>query len=337
MLDVFKSDAFSLFELTVAINKLPYVPGRIGDLGLFQERGVTSTSVMVEEQKGKLVLVPTAARGTMPNVKSHRSREARVFKVPHCPLNEAVMADEVQGIRAFGTEDTTETVTQIVNDKLELMRQSHELTFEWHRVGAIKGVVLDADGTTEIYDLFDEFGLTQTEINIDLNDATTDVKKKAIDAKRAMENALGATPFNYMHVFCGDTFFDKLVSHARVEAAYERFQDGSFLRADHREGFEYPTGCVWENYRGQVGAQKFFDDEEAYCIPVGAPDLFYHWSAPAPFIETVNTVGQMIYAKQEVMKFDVGVELHTQSNPLVICTRPKCLIKLTMEAESSSA
>ena len=46
-------------------------------------------------------------------------------------------------------------------------------------------------------------------------------------------------------------------------------------------------------------------------------------------METVNTVGKAVYAKQRVMDFDVGVELHTQSNPFIICTRPATLIKLT--------
>lgn len=335
MLDVFKTDAFSLLSLTAAINKLPYVPGRLGAMGLFKEQGITTLTAMVEEQAGKLALIPTAARGTMPNVLGKGTRTARVFRVPHVPLNTAVMADEVQGVRLFGSEDSTETVTAVVNDKLEAMRQSHELTHEWHRVGAVKGLVLDADGSSTIYDLFDEFGLVQTEVNFDFANADLDVKAKALELKRAVETALGGTPFQRIHAMCGDDFFDALVGHPKVENAFELYTSGAFYHEDQREGFEYPNGVVWENYRGQVGATKFFADEEGYAFPVGAPDLFFHWSAPANFMETVNTVGQKIYAKQEVMKFDVGVELHTQSNPLLICTRPQCLIKLTMDEESA--
>ena len=39
-LDIFSSSAFSMVSLTDAINKMPYVPGRIGQLGLFREQGV---------------------------------------------------------------------------------------------------------------------------------------------------------------------------------------------------------------------------------------------------------------------------------------------------------
>ena len=49
--------------------------------------------------------------------------------------------------------------------------------------------------------------------------------------------------------------------------------------------------------------------------------------APGDFIETVNTRGIKIYAKQERMKFDKGIELHTQSNVLYMCTRPAALVR----------
>ena len=38
---IFGSSAFSMVALTDAINKMPYVPGRIGQLGLFREQGVS--------------------------------------------------------------------------------------------------------------------------------------------------------------------------------------------------------------------------------------------------------------------------------------------------------
>ena len=51
--------------------------------------------------------------------------------------------------------------------------------------------------------------------------------------------------------------------------------------------------------------------------------------APADFNETVNTLGQPLYAKQEPRKFERGTDLHTQSNPLPMCHRPGVLVKLT--------
>ena len=46
-IDVFNSDAFSLTGLTQAINDVAYKPGRLGELGLFEERPISTTSVSI--------------------------------------------------------------------------------------------------------------------------------------------------------------------------------------------------------------------------------------------------------------------------------------------------
>jgi len=336
MLDVFNSDAFSVISLTASVNKLPFVPAWIGQQGLFTFRSITTPTAVLEERNGKLYLIPTSARGTMSQMASGNDRKVRTFRVPHMQLNAAVMADDVSGIRAFGTEDQLESVNQVVNDKLETLRQSHEYTHEWHRLGAIKGVILDADGSTEIYDLFDEFGLTQDEIEFDFTDADMDVKTQAIAVKRLVEDALGMAPYQYVQALVGDDFFDALVKHASVKGAYEAYQEGRFSMEDQRAGFEFPTGIRWHNYRGKVGSTPLVAADECHFYPVGVPELFLEICAPADFIEAVNTPGQLLYAKQERLRYDTGVELHTQSNVLEICTRPQCLVKGTATLDSGS-
>jgi hypothetical protein len=73
----------------------------------------------------------------------------------------------------------------------------------------------------------------------------------------------------------------------------------------------------------------FIPTAQARLFPVGAPRLFGTYYAPADFVETVNTVGLPVYAKQERMPFDKGVQLHTQSNPLPLCLKPRVLVKAT--------
>lgn len=62
-LDIFGNSAFSLTSLTDAINKVPFVPGRLGQLGIFDESGVSTTSVIIEEREGSLTLIETSQRG----------------------------------------------------------------------------------------------------------------------------------------------------------------------------------------------------------------------------------------------------------------------------------
>ncbi|MDX9689792.1 MAG: major capsid protein [Alphaproteobacteria bacterium] len=330
MLDIFSNDAFSVTSLTDAINKMPYLPGQAGQLGLFKESGVSTTSVMIEEKEGSLELIPTSPRGAPAAQNRHNKRKARSLLVPHLTLEDTILADEVQGVREFGSETAVQSVQTVVNDRLGDMAAKHDLTLENLRLGAIKGEVIDADGSTVLYNLFDEFNVTANSyVDFDLDNASSTsgaIKKLCHQLKRTIESALGAVPYDHIHAFCSASFFDALVTHSEVVAAYDRFQEGIFLRTGQARGqFDY-AGIVFEEYRGGSGCS--IEDGEARFFPVGVQGLFRQYNAPADFVETVNTIGLPRYAKQAVdAEFGRWVKLHTQANPLPICTRPKVLIK----------
>lgn len=334
MLDIFNDDAFGVVELTAAINALPFQPSRIGSMGLFSKKPISKLTAVVEMKEGKLSLVPTAARGTQPTGVSSAKRNVRSFAVPHFPQHQPVLADDVQDVRAFGQDDRTETVNEIVNDTLEAMKQNHEKTWEYYRANAIQGIARDADGTI-LYNFFDEFNIVQNEINFDFAVDAQDPKLFCMDVTRAMETALGGETYGNIHCFCGDQWFDSFITHAGVKEAYDRFQDSAFFRETQRGpngvggGFTF-CGITFENYRGSAGGAPFIPADIARFVPTGAgKDTFMEVNAPADYIETVNTRGLPLYAKQERMKFDKGIEIETQSNTLMIPTRPATLIKST--------
>jgi hypothetical protein len=238
----------------------------------------------------------------------------------------------VQNVRAFGSESLLEGVQAVVNQRMTEMASKMDATLEHLRIGAIKGQILDADGSAVIYDLFTEFGVSQhTEIDFDLGNgspAAGAVKKKCHDVRRKIEDELGAQPYDHIHAICGADFFDDLITHTEVATAYERYLDGAFLRQGQARGsFDY-AGIVFEEYRGRVGTVDFTDAAKAYFFPVGVPGLFRQYNAPADFVETANTIGPPRYAKQAPdQQFARWVMLHVQSNPLPICTRPRVLLK----------
>ncbi len=82
----------------------------------------------------------------------------------------------------------------------------------------------------------------------------------------------------------------------------------------------------WEEYRGTADGEVSVPADEAWLFPEGA-GIFKTWFAPADFVETVNTIGLPRYAKQKLMDFERGVEIHTQSNPLPINLRPRAVTR----------
>lgn len=207
------------------------------------------------------------------------------------------------------------------------MRRNLDATIEYQRMGAIKGQILDADGSTVLLDLFTTMGVAQQTKAMVLGTAGTKVKQKVTEAIRLMEDELGGMMYQGARALCSRSFFDSFTNHSSVEAAFDRWQNGEMLRTDNRKGF-YFCGVFWEEYRGKVGSVDFVGDGDAYLVPEGVPDLFVTNFAPADYMETANTNGLPYYSKQEALRMNKGVEVEAQSNPISICTRPRSIIKL---------
>lgn len=327
MLNIFGSDAFSFTKLVAAINLIPHVPTRLGQMGLFSSEGVDTLTVAIEMENNVLTLVPTAARGAPGTVKGVERRNLRDFRTVHLPQRVAIMADEVSGLRAFGSETEEELAMGRLNKKMVVARRDLDITHEYQRMGALRGIVLDADGSP-IYNFGTEFGVTPGAANIALSNTATKVLQEVISLKGTVEDVLGGVAYTGMHALCSKEFFAALTSHPAVTETY-RYQMSNVLREDRRyTGFEF-GGVFWEEYRGSVGGTRFIGANKALLIPLGVPDLFKTFYSPAPYMETVNTIGLPFYMKSKNMDYDTGVEWQVQSNPLHINTRPNAVLELT--------
>lgn len=332
MLDIFKGDAFSVFALTDAINNAPFIPGRLGQIIDWNESGVPTTSIGIEQINGVLSLINPTPRGGPGDDIAKQKRTLRKLAIPHYQRDDGIMADEVQGVRAFGEESQVRTVQGVVNARLAEHARDFDATLEYQRVGAVTGIILNGDATT-LYNLFTEFGVsaqTEVDFNLDASTSTGAVRTACSQVVRTIAKALGGQPFSGIHAICSDTFWDALIANVEVRASYLQQQEASQLR----EGTAYQTlnfgGITFENYRGGIGTEEataFIATDKAYFFPVGVPGFFRTVYAPADYIETVNTIGLPRYAKQFPMMNDKGVMLEMQMNALNYCTRPRALVK----------
>lgn len=327
----FDSPEFSLAEMTRSINKIPNNYGRVNELGLMPIKPVSTRSIILEELNGVLNLLPSLPEGSPGTKAKHDKRKLRSFVLPHIPYEDVVLPKDVSGIREFGSTNLMSGTLSVVLQRLEKMRSKHAITLEHLRVGALKGIILDADGST-IYNLYDEFSITPKVVNFQLATATTDVKKKCLEVVRHIEDNLRGEVATGVHCLVDAEFFDALTGHAKVAEAYQRWQDGEALRSDMRGGFQF-GGITFEEYRGSAtdGAgtvRPFIGAANGHAFPSGTNETFETYVGPADFNETVNTLGLELYARQAPRTFNRGTDLHTQSNPLPLCTRPAVLVKL---------
>lgn len=340
MLNIFATNpAFSVTSLTDYVNDIATRPGRLGSLGLFTSTAVSTTVISVERIGDTIQLVPPTPRGGPGDVRDDDRRTIRAVVVPHFQRDWSVIADEVQNVRAYGSDTQLMTVQSLVSQKLETNINDLDLTDEYARIGAIGGIVTYKGGQT--LSLFDTFGVTQpAEIDFDLDNASPAagaLRKKCAEVIRATRAALGGVPFSYVHAMVGDTFFDQLLAHKEVLDTYHGWGEARILRESYigknradNPMFEF-GGIVWENY-GAIdasgdGALIGVETTKAKFFPVGVPGLFRTYYAPADYVETVNTLGKRLYAKQWPMANGKGIHGETQTNVLHLPTRPGALMR----------
>lgn len=330
--DLFRSNLFGTTSLTAAINEIPYVPQRLMELDIFEVQGIPTTTAFIEKRGELLALVPSTPRGGQGTNVAIDRREAIPFMSAHLQLDDRIYADELQNVRSFGTPNQLVGVQEVRDQRLTKMSRSIDLTLEYHRLGAIQGLVLDADGERVLEDLWDKFGIDEPDdISLPLAaawSADTDkavLKPKITAALREIDEALGGLSPTGYHAFVGDELFDAMESHPELRETL-RYQGGAQLREDGRRTFSY-GGVVWENYRG-AGAVKIAD-AEARIFPTGVPGLFQQLFAPADTMQAANTLGEVKYAMAapDPSGKDKFIELETQSNPITYCTRPRVLRK----------
>jgi hypothetical protein len=335
ILDVLNGDAFSFTNMSRSIEVLPYKPNRITRLGLFNDTPISTLTAMIERRDGVLSLIPPTPRGTMSAPVGTEKAKVRSFVVPHFQRPDGINADALSGARKFGTTDQTESVAEFLARRMLRHKNDLELTMESLKLGALKGVITYADSTT--LNLFTEFGLTQEPtVFFDLVNASPAagaLREKCDDVSRRMAEVLGAGSFEYIHAFCGSGFMKKLVKHKDIiESAKADSVARAVLLASAapdtrtKQGKQIAIGdIIFEEYVGFSGGNPAVGAEACHMFPVGVPNLFDEYIAPADYVETVNTLGQRFYAKQERMRFDLGIELHVQSNVLPLCNRPEVL------------
>ncbi len=333
-LDIFNQDAFKLTSMLQAIRAVDYQPQRLGQMGIFTPNPVRTEAVSIEKRGETLALIQTSQRGSAPDSRDTENRDIRNFNTVRIAKRDRIAASELANIRAFGTESEFMQVQAEIARRLSGpvgLETEVELTLENMRLGAVQGIVKDADDSI-IIDWFSEFGVTQpTEIDFDLDNATPAsgaVRKKSAQVVRAMMKAAKGVwlPGTRVHAFCGDDFWDDLTAHKEVRETYLNTQEASDLRRGTAyEMFNY-GGITWENLRGMDDGSVSVGTDKAVFFPVNAPGAFLEVFSPGEQFEQIGQLGERIYPMIVPDRDrDMYADIEAYSYPLHVCTRPLML------------
>jgi hypothetical protein len=329
----FDAGGYSLAEMTQAINILPNLYTRLGQIGLFRFQGVTQRSIIIEQREGVLSLLPSVPLGAPATVGNREARSMRSFALPWIPHDDVILPSDIQGMPALGRSDAPDRLAEVMTEKLTLMRRKHAQTREYMEMNALRGIVKDGAGTT-LYNYFTEFGLEQISVDFVFGTAGSNIQGKVRTVLRAIEDNLLGETMTTAHALVSSEFFDKLISHPKTEEAYKFFSatGGQPLREDMRRAFPF-AGILFEEYTGSAtlsggGTERFIPAGEGIAFPLGTFDTFTTYGGPANLLEAANTVGLALYARQHLDEKGRWIDLMTEASILPVNKRPRLAIRL---------
>ena len=328
-LDIENNDAFKMRELSAYYDDREAVPSHLGDLKIFEEKGIRTRMFAIEQKSNRLALVPSQpVNGPATPIDGNKGKRIP-FETIHLPLKATINTSEIEGVRELGTEGEYKELLSEVNERQDDMADDLDATHEHHRIGAIKGQILDADGSTVLEDLNDKFGIPQTTFATSFSTAGTNATKKILEILNLLNSKMMGQYYKGARVLCGENFFGTFATRADVREAFARFNSGEFLRDDPRDGFNYGK-VIWEQYTGQVGGTKFVAEDDAYLIPMNTRKMFMTYFSPANHKDVVNTKGVPYYTSLKELDHGEGYEAKSQSNIFCMNRNPGGVIKLSL-------
>lgn len=323
---------FSVEELTAAISSLPFEPKQLAQLGWFENDSVRTTVVKIErESEASFGVVASVARGSRGESAGRATRDGEFFEIGFVRIEDVFRADEVQGVRAHGTDGQLETVDAGLMKVLRRGKARIGTTLEHMRIGALKGQVLNKDGTV-LWDFWNKFGLSPNTATLDLASSTVKLRSAIDVLTEQSANELGdAEPTSYEAIIGAPAFRALVESKAAREEYLAQVTAGAAAGRSMEDVFDY-GGVRWHKAKTRSSVHSSvarIEDNKAYIVPRGIPDFLIGRFGPADWIDSVNLPGVPVYAKSKVNADETGWDVDMKSCPFFAPTRPRGIVQVT--------
>lgn len=323
--------------------------GAINGGGYFTGQGIATESVVFDKSIQTTTLIPRSERrGGKQTAGKDRKIETFSLALPYFNHIDYITPQDIQGHRKPGTPDQAESLGSVIATKMEDMRLAADQSTEFMKINALKGISIDTDGGL-LANMFDEFSVTQKEIDFLLGTDTTDVDGKIAELKRYIaKNAKAGGRVGKIEVMVSPEFFDKLVTHPKIREAYLHYQVSN-SRSDVVRGdlakfekwgvvdtFEH-KGILFWSYDAEFSRDQGDGTEitvrgiqanEGFSVVNGMRGLYRGWFGPANTLSGANQVGQEMSLLQYRDPKDKFHELELEMSPLYVMMKPQLSVKV---------
>lgn len=330
------SNGFEVQDYTQELLIVPNQYGLIQELGLFTEESVSNNTVVFEKVEKDGALIVDRVRGERAQVNKDYVRKIHSFPVPHFPYDEAIMPQDIQGKRAYGSFTDAETLAAVRARKMERIVQNHSWTLEFARAKAITTGDVYAPSGTVSQNWYTEFGITQKSVDFTLGTPTVEVLEKQEEVTAHIQDNLGnGGQITGIVALCSPEFFTKLIKHPNVKLAYQYYTSSQEPLRNRlaRDGVrslrrEFTHGDItYIEMRDTFAGQRLIPVGEVYYVPQGVEDMFKTFYGPANKFEFVNTMGERAYMFEYPSTKGDKIEIETESNFINMVSRPQGVVK----------
>ena len=329
---LFNDSAFESVTFTDSIQDKDFQPSFLGDMGIFEMQPSRTTGIMLEKDTKTNSLVAVSQRGAPLTEAEKRKRNIRTVEAHRIAQASTVYADEVLNIRAYGKTSELMQVKTLVKEGVEAVDGNISLTEENMRLGAVQGIVVDADGITILNNFFDFWGITQSaEVAWNLSAATVaEVKANIRAVHRAMEDEAKGLNITEVIALCGNDFFDKLESHEAYTGNTQTSVEAQRLVDEFGRAYSKISlgNIVWVNYRGSQSESAVSIATDKVKFFPKAKGLFKHGLACASSAKFIGRPGlrRYVFTSKDLVK-EEWFKSEIETYPLFYCTKPQLLLR----------
>lgn len=329
---------FDVIDYTQELQIIPNSWTLLNDVGLFSEEFLTTHTVTFEEQNKSLALIGDQHRGAKPQANKDDVRKIRSYPIAHFPIVDEILPADIQGKRAYGSQDQAETEAAVVARKMDRIRRNIDITLEVGRFSTLTTGNLYAPNGTISGNLFSDFGITQTSVDFVLGTATTDVMSKVETVIASMQdNANTGDIISGVVAYCSPEWFAKFIAHAKIQTAYQYYTatEGQQIqrnRAGNNMGLyrEFTYGGIrFVEVRTVLAGQRLIPAGEVVFVPLGTTDTFVSYFGPANRLDFVNTVAERAYLWMYRDPKGTHIDLDGEFDVTHVIRRPQLVIKGT--------
>ena len=173
------ANAFEVQDYTSELSIIPNSWTLLNDAGLFSDVPLSTYTATFEEVNKTFGLVGDQFRGAKPQANSDSTRKIRSYNVPFFPQTDALKVEDIQGKRAYGTQDAAETTGAVLARKMERINKNFDVTLEVARFKTLTSLDLYAPNGTMAGNFATDFNVVQTVVDFDLTNAAADVIGKS--------------------------------------------------------------------------------------------------------------------------------------------------------------